>query len=39
MEAAKKRMIDTFFKNMSKEDLKELQDVLKRLNDLIEKYS
>jgi len=32
-------MIDTFFKNMSKEDLKELQDVLKRLNDLIEKYS
>jgi DNA-binding MarR family transcriptional regulator len=39
MEAAKKRMIDTFFKNMSKEDLKELQDVLKRLSDLIEKYS
>lgn len=39
MEGLKKQRLEAFFENMSKEDLSELQKVLIKLSDLIEKYT
>lgn len=39
MEKIKNRSIETLFRNMTKEDLSELKETLKKLNELMDKYS
>ena len=39
MEELKNRSIDSLFRSMSKEDLSELKETLKKLNGLMEKYA
>ncbi len=39
MEELKNRSIDSLFRSMSKEDLSELKETLKKLNDLMGKYA
>ena len=39
MEKLKNRSIESLFRNMTKEDLTELKETLKKLNELMDKYS